>query len=126
MSTRVDGKVVDVPDIGADEDDSEDLAQKEALSLSRGLPERDLKKEAEEADHDRGERFKGHLDNIAIILMYAIAAALLIAGGIWFWHIITPCHFLPPEQLSVLQNMLTGGILVSGGAAYVKKRLGVS
>tara|TARA_R110002072_G_scaffold18767_3_gene69872 strand:+ start:870 stop:1244 length:375 start_codon:yes stop_codon:yes gene_type:complete len=124
LSPPADGKVIDVPDIGAGENESDDLAQKEALSLSRGLPERDLKKEAEEADHDRGERFKGHLDNIAIVLMYVIAAALIIAGVVWFWHIITPCHFLPPEQLSVLQNMLTGGVLVSGGAAYVKKRLG--
>lgn len=114
----------DVPDLGASDSDSPDAGQLEALSLSRGLPERDLRKEADESDHDRSERFKEHFDKIGIAALYFVSAALLIAGGFWFWHIVTPWHFLAPTQLAVLQNMLTGGVLVSVGTAYMKKRLG--
>lgn len=124
MSSDTGGNVPDVPDEGAKDPDSLDAGQMEALSLGRGLPVRDLKQEADESDHDRSERFKGHFDNIGIAALYVISAALLIAGSFWFWHIVTPWHFLEPAQLTVLQNMLTGGVLVSVGTAYMKKRLG--
>ena len=123
MTTEAGSEVPDVPDVGEDDANGLDLGQQEALSLGRGLPERDLRREADESDHDRSERFKRHFDNIGIVAMYAIAFALLIAGGFWFWHIVTPWHFLEPGQLTVLQNMLTGGVLVSVGTAYMKKRL---
>lgn len=116
-------EVPNVPDVGAGDPDSLDQGQQEALSLGRGLPARDLRREADESDHDRNERFKRHFDNIGIVALYVVACALLLSGGIWFWHIVTPCHFLKPEQLAVLQNMLTGGVLVSVGTAYMKKRL---
>lgn len=103
--------------------EGDDLGQAEAVSLGRGLTERDLKREADESNHDRNERFKGHFDNIGIVAMYAIAGALLIAGTVWFWHIVTPYHFLDSNQLSHLQNLLTGGVLVSAGTSYLKRRL---
>lgn len=124
MSAPTIDEVPNVPDIGANESDSVDQGQQEALFLGRGLPERDLRKEADESDHDRNERFKEHFDNIGIAALYAVSFALLIAGGFWFWHIVTPWHFLAPAQLAVLQNMLTGGVLVSVGTSYMKKRLG--
>ena len=123
MNTKAGGNVPDVPDEGTDDLESLDSGQMEALSLGRGLPERDLRREADESNHDRSERFKSHLDNIAIAAMYPVAGTLLMAGGFWFWHIVTPWHFLEPDQLDVLQNMLTGGVLVSVGTAYMKKRL---
>ena len=123
MTAEAGGEVPNVPDVGTGGDEA-DLGQQEALSLGRGLPVRDLRREADESDHDRNERFKGHFDNIGIIALYAIAVALLIASAFWFWHIVTPWHFLSPQQLAVLQNMLTGGVLVSVGTAYMKKRLG--
>jgi hypothetical protein len=116
--------VPDVPDIGAAGPDYLDLGQQEALSLGRGLPVRDLRREADESDHDRSERFKQHFDTIGIIAMYAIAFALLVAGGFWFWHIVTRWHFLAAGQLAVLLDMLSGGVLVSVGTSYLKKRLG--
>jgi hypothetical protein len=100
-----------------------DLGQAEALSLGRGLPARDLRREAEESDHERNEKFKGHFDKIGICALYVLAGASLVAGVIWFWHIVTPWHFLQTEQLSHLQNLLTGGVLVSVGTSYLKKRL---
>lgn len=110
------------------EDDSpqngDDLGAAEAFSLGRGLPERDLKREVDENDHDRNERFKRHFDNIGIAALYAAASALAVSGVVWFWHIITPWHFLNADQLSHLQNLLTGGVLVSVGTTYLKKRLG--
>lgn len=115
-----------IPILGEDDQptNGDDLGSAEALSLSRGLPARDLRREADEADHDRNERFKGHFDTIGICALYAAAFALLISGAVWFWHIVTPWHFLNPDQLGHLQNLLTGGVLVSVGTSYMKKRLG--
>lgn len=39
-----------------------DPAEEEAKQLSRGLDRRDLKKEADEADHDRSQKFKDHFE----------------------------------------------------------------
>lgn len=84
---------------------------------------RDLRREADESDHDRNERFKGHFDKIGIFGLYAVSGALLISGLIWFIHIATPWHFLNKDQLANLQNLLTGGVLVSVGTSYIKRRL---
>ena len=101
-----------------------DLGLEEALSLGRGLSKRDLRKEADEAEHDRSERFRDHFEWIAVRALYVGALVLLAGAGVWFWHIITPWHFLDPDQLSHLQNLVTGGVLVSVGTNYMKKRLG--
>jgi hypothetical protein len=124
LTTEAGEDVPNVPDIGADVSDSLDKGQQEALYLGRGSSVRDLRRETDESDHDRNERFKGHFDKVGIAALYAVSTALLIAGGFWFWHIVTPWHFLAPTQLAVLQNMLTGGVLVSVGTSYMKKRLG--
>jgi len=123
LSVSAGEEVPIVPDIREGDTESPDQGQQEALSLSRGLAVRDLRREADESDHDRNERFKQHFDHVGIAALYVTALALLLAGGFWFWHIVTPWHFLAPEQLSVLQNMLTGGVLVSVGTNYMKKRL---
>jgi hypothetical protein len=102
----------------------DDRGNAEALSLGRGLPARDLKREVDESEHDRNERFKGHFDRIGIGFLYVAALAMLGAAGVWFWHIVTPCAFLDDPQLKQLQNLLTGGVLVSAGTTYLKKRLG--
>lgn len=101
-----------------------DLGLEEAVSLGRGLSKRDLAKEADEAEHDRSERFRNHFERVAIWGLYLGALALLAGSGVWFWHIVTPWHFLEPDQLSHLQNLVTGGVLVSVGTNYMKKRLG--
>lgn len=101
-----------------------DLGQEEALSLGRGLSKRDLAKEADEAEHDRSERFRDHFERVAICGLYTGAIALLAGAGVWFWHIVTPWHFLNSDQLAHLQNLVTGGVLVSVGTSYMKKRLG--
>jgi hypothetical protein len=101
-----------------------DLGQEEALSLGRGLSKRDLAKEADEAEHDRSERFRNHFERVATWGLYIGALVILLAVIAWFWHIITPWHFLDPDQLSHLQNLVTGGVLVSVGTNYMKKRLG--
>lgn len=103
---------------------AEDLGAEEALSLGRGLTKRDLKKEADEAEHDRSERFRDHFEWIATRGLYVVAFMILLGGGVWFWHIVTPWHFLTANQLSHLQNLVTGGVLVSVGTSWMKKRLG--
>jgi hypothetical protein len=100
-----------------------DLGQEEAFSLGRGLSKRDLAKEADEAEHDRSERFRDHFEWLAIRGLYLGAFAIFAGGAVWFWHVITPWHFLDPDQLSHLQNLVTGGVLVSVGTSYMKKRL---
>lgn len=104
--------------------EADDLGQAEALSLSRGVPARDLRREADESDHDRNERFKCHFDRIGIIGLYVLSFAIALAAAFWFWHFVTPWRFLTDEQLTHLQSLLTGGVLVSVGTSYVRRRLG--
>lgn len=124
-------RAIVIPNLDTEEDLTDttapggnDLGQEEALSLGRGLSKRDLAKEADEAEHDRSERFRNHFERVAIGGLYIGAVALLAGASVWFWHIITPWHFLDPDQLSHLQNLVTGGVLVSVGTNYMKKRLG--
>jgi hypothetical protein len=111
--------VADAPPANA-----EDTGQEEALSLGRGLSSRDLKKEADEAEHDRSERFRNHFEWLATKFLYGGAVALALIAGVWLWHTITPWHFLTADQLSHIQSLLTGGVLVSVGTNYMKRRLG--
>lgn len=101
----------------------QDLGQEEAISLGRGLSKRDLAKEADEAEHDRSERFRDHFERVAVCGLYLGAIAILGAAGVWFWHIVTPWDFLSQSQLEHLQSLVTGGVLVSVGTSYMKKRL---
>jgi hypothetical protein len=103
-----------------------DSSLKEAKQLTRGLSSEDLAKEAASREHHRTEAFKDHFENIAIVGLWVIAILFLAVGFTWFWHLLTPAswHYLNTDQVSKLQNIVTGGILTTIAANHVKKRVG--
>ncbi len=112
---------------GAEADASDgDGGSAEAKQLSRGLSVRDLKKEAEESEHGRAERFKNHFEFISMIALYGIAGVAGLFGIIWFWHIATPnsWHWLQPDQVEKIQNIFAGVILAGALGDHFKRRLG--
>lgn len=120
-------KFIPKPQIG---DEGEQLAPdnralEEALQLGRGLPKRDLKKEAEERDYDRGQRFRDHFERLAIWGMYAVAATILIIGSVWLLHlVIAPTvRWLGKDDLSHLQSIITGSVLAGVIVEHFRKRL---
>jgi hypothetical protein len=105
--------------------EASDSGTQEAVLLSRGKTARELKKEAEQKDHDRSQTFKDHFETISLIYLWLAAFALLLAAGTWIWHLIAPdtWHFLKSEQQTKLQSFLTGGIIVGVVSGHLKKRL---
>lgn len=102
-----------------------DSAIEEAKLFELGLDEEDIKKRANEREHRRNELFRDHFENIAIAFLYLIAFLFFAVGFSWFWHLLTPgsWHYLSTDQVSKLQNIVTGGILASIAAGHIKKRL---
>lgn len=103
-----------------------DPAPIEALQLSSGLTASELKRESEKNEHDRSENFKNHFERIAVIALYGIAGIFTVFGLIWFWHLTTPpvWHWLAADEVSRLQNFVTGGIIATVAGGHIKKRLG--
>lgn len=102
-----------------------DDGQLEAKQLSRGLPRRDLKLEADEADHDRSQKFKNHFEKMAVVTVWILFFGFMGVGGVWFFHLVAPAYgWLKPDQLDKLQGLLTGGVIAGLVADHVKKRMG--
>lgn len=116
--TEEDGKVLE-----PNPREVQDSGTQEALKLTQGKTARELKKDADQKDHDRSQKFKDHFECIAIIYLWLAAAALALGAGTWVWHMIMPWHYLSPDQISKLQTFLTGGIIVGVVSGHLKKRL---
>lgn len=105
---------------------SEDRATLEVKQINSGLAERDLKKEADERDHERGQRFKEHFEKLSIFAMYVLFAMLFVFGVIWAWHMVAPPYlrWLTPDEITVVQDVLTGGLVAGLIADHFKRRVG--
>jgi hypothetical protein len=81
---------------------------------------------ADAAEHGRNESFRNHFERIAVCGLYGIALVFLVLGLIWFWHLIAPSggRWLSPDDISRLQNFVTGGIIATIAGGHIKKRLG--
>lgn len=108
------------------ENTSIESGQQEVIYLTSGRSAGELKKEAEQNEHDRNEKFRDEFETIAIygLRLFCWLVAALI--GVWFWHIVMPSdsHWLTQEQFTKIQSLATGGIIASIAAGHVKKRLG--
>lgn len=127
------------PDVaGPAPGDPKDSGEKEAAQLSRGKAERDLKKEQEEKDHDRGEKFRDHFERLAVWAMYIMFFVLGIFGIVWILHMILPdtctnfwtfglktslCRWLKPDQVAIIQDILTGGLFAGLLADHFRRRM---
>ena len=103
-----------------------DAAPEEAAQLGSGLPSSELRRRAETNEHGRAEKFKDHFEGIAIAALYGIAMVFTVLGLIWFWHLIVPVdwRWLAADDVSRLQNFVTGGIIATIAGGHIKKRLG--
>lgn len=93
--------------------------------LARGLPEDQLRQEAETKAHTRQQRFLDTFEYLVIAAMMAIGAGLIGSVAIWFWHMLTPScwQWLDDEALAQIQDIVTGGVLASVLAEHMRRRL---
>lgn len=102
-----------------------DDATLEAQQLNRGLTARDLAKEAQEADHDRSEKFKDHFETMALVTVWGLFAVFIVFGAVWAIHMVWPCiGWLTKPELDAIQSLLTGGIIAGLVADHVRRRMG--
>jgi hypothetical protein len=102
-----------------------DTGALEAQLLTQGLDEDEIRRRTAASEHSRNEKFRDHFETISIIGLYLISLIFCLVGLTWLYHLLTPewWHWLSPEQLFKLQNIVTGGIIASIAASHVKKRL---
>lgn len=101
----------------------QDSGAKEAALFEAGKRLEDWSKENE---HYRNEIFRDHFEMVAICALWSVSFLFASVGAIWFWHLLLPekWHWLSPEGVSKIQNIVTGGILTSLATGHFKKRLG--
>lgn len=101
-------------------------APNEAVQLGSGRSSAELRREAENNEHGRTEKFRNHFERIVVIGLYGLAGVFLIVSLIWFWHLVMPeqARWLTPDDISRLQNFVTGGVIATIAGGHVKRRLG--
>ena len=105
--------------------EADDPAAAEARQLSSGLSARDLKRESEESDHDRSEKFRNHFENAIIVMMWVVVFGFLALAAVWAINMGLPekARWLSKDQMHDLQGVLTGGLLIGLVSEHVKKRV---
>jgi hypothetical protein len=131
-----------VPEPSPDEtapraDDSNDPAIKEALQLSSGKTAKELEEEALKREHERDQKFRDHFELLAIAAMYVLFASLCVFGFVWvlhmilpeqcqptcWWHVCCVRRWLTSDQVTILQDIITGGVIGGLLADHFRKRL---
>jgi len=97
----------------------------EAAQFASGKSGREIAREAEEAEHDRAERFRGHFEIISIILIWVLAIGFILIGLAWLFHILGPAdrRWLEEDRVDDLRGLLTGGLIVGVLTDHLRKRL---
>ena len=86
----------------------------------------EIQKDAEVREHGRNQRFREQFEWLAIASLWVSAVAILLVGGVWFWHLLLPerWRWLKPDDVSHLQSIVTAGLLVGVIGNHFRKRLG--
>lgn len=84
-----------------------------------------MREQSAQNEHTRSEKFRDHFERIVLCALYGIAFIFLVLGGVWFWHLVAPEHllWLSPDDVSRLQNFVTGGVIATIAGGHIKKRL---
>lgn len=103
-----------------------DSATIEAKILGSGRSAAELERLAANGEHQRNERFKDNFEHIAICGLWLAAIVLLALAFTWIWHLLMPdsWHWLQPESVAKLQNIVTGGVLAGVATGHLKRRIG--
>lgn len=105
--------------------EADDASAAEARQLSSGRSARDLKRESEESDHDRSEKFRNHFERAMIFLMWIVVIGFLGLAAVWAINMALPekVRWLDNDQIHDLQGILTGGLLIGLVSEHVKRRV---
>jgi hypothetical protein len=115
---------------------SDDAASKEMALLSQGKRDRDLKRESDEAEHDRGQAFKNHFETLSIWMLDVLFAGFVLISTIWVLHLVLPENsmgvgwvsylhgWLSKDQLDKITGVLAGGAIAGLVADHFKRRMG--
>jgi hypothetical protein len=85
-----------------------------------------VNQEVSPKEHDRTQAFKDHFKYIAILYLWAAAIILFLAGISLAWNMLAPekWHYLSDAQVTKLQALFTGGVLVGVLSSHFKKHIG--
>lgn len=100
-----------------------DPAELEAELLARALGEEDIRKLAAGDDYRRGKKFKDQFEIIAICGMWLFALGGGAVSITWLLHVLSIWQWLSPDALGHVQNLLTGGVMMSLFTRHFRKRL---
>lgn len=108
--------------------------------LSRGMSADELAAEARRKEHAREEDFRDHFERLAICAMYLMFGTLAVFGLVWAVHMILPekcapismrplgcvCigRWLTEDQLTIVQDIVTGGLVAGLLADHFRRRMG--
>ncbi|MFM9978413.1 MAG: hypothetical protein ACKVOP_10280 [Sphingomonadaceae bacterium] len=97
----------------------------EAKQLASGKSVDELASQAASDDYHRGKAFKDNWEQIAIAAMWVLAIAGMAISATWLYHVLAPenWHWLSGDALAKLQNLFTGGVLVTAFGDHFRKRL---
>lgn len=100
--------------------------REEEKFLDRGLEIDELEHEAQVAEYNRSKKFRNHFEWLALRTMDALFAMLGILGTVWVLHLILPekRRWLTPDQVIIIQDILTGGLIAGLLADHFKRRMG--
>lgn len=102
-----------------------DSGLKKTKLLAKNLTTDEIESAQANHEYKRNEHFRDHFERIAVCGLWLVAMLVLAAGATWFWHIMTPegWHWLQADNVSRLQNILTGGVVATVASGHFKKRL---
>lgn len=130
MTGTADSSPLKIPGLPEEElnaaQSSDSKSKNEADILGKGLSENEIREKALQDEYERGKAFKDNFEKIAIFGMRVGATALFLTGSTWLWHLLAPScwRWLDKDDVSTLQNLFTGGILISAFADHFRKRVG--
>lgn len=93
-------------------------------------------KEAEENEHDRGQKFKDHFEKLSIIMLDVLFIGFIVLSSVWILHMIIPTQsigagwlsyihgWLTVDQLEKIGGLLAGGVIAGLVADHFKRRMG--
>lgn len=107
-------------------------AKKEDELFKGGEPVDVLEREANEKEAKRQQTFLAHFESVNICAMWAVAVAMAVLGVTWLAHMVLPakcegyihvCRWLEPDEITVIQDILTGGLIAGLVADHFRRRL---
>jgi hypothetical protein len=128
-----DGDDLNIPALPASEREalryggkSDKRADAEAESLSADLTEDELASRARRNEHRWQQIFKATFEILVLATLIVLFIAFFMIGVVWLIHMIVPQRYrwLTCDQVTILQDILTGGIVAGLVGEHFKRRIG--